>query len=77
MQRIECLEFLEEYGVGPNMLRLISYFWNNAELVYRANGYYSKPFEAYREVTQGGPFSLCIFNVMVSRRGLVFGPLIS
>ena len=28
-----CLEILEEYGVGPNMLRLISYFWDNAELV--------------------------------------------
>jgi len=60
-----CLEILEEYGVGPNMLRLISYFWDNAELVCRASGYYGVPFKAHRGVTQGGPFSPRIFNVMV------------
>ena len=60
-----CLKIIEEYGLGPNMLRLISYLWDNAELVCRASGYYGKTFKAYRGVMQGGPFSPRIFNVIV------------
>ena len=65
MDRDRCLAILEAYGVGPNMLRLIKYFWDNAVLVCRAGGYYGTPFKALRGVTQGGPFSPRVFNVMV------------
>ena len=65
MDRGRCLEILEEYGVGPNMLRLIRFFWDYADLVCRAVGNYGAPFKAHRGVTQGGPLSPRIFNVMV------------
>ena len=65
MDRERCLEILEGYGVGPNILRLIERFWELAILVCRASGYYGEPFKAYRGVTQGGPFSPRMFNVMV------------
>ena len=65
MARRQCLKILEEYGVGPKMLRLIGYFWDNAELVCRASGYHGNPFKASRGVTQGAPFSPHVFNVMV------------
>ena len=37
----------DEYGVGPNMPQLISYFWDNTGLVCRVSGYYNNPFKAY------------------------------
>ena len=33
-----CLEILEEYRVKQNILRLISYFWDNAELFCLVSG---------------------------------------
>jgi hypothetical protein len=65
MDRERCLQIMEAYGVGPNMLRLIEFFWENAELVCRANGRFGEPFKAHRGVTQGGPVSPKIFNIMV------------
>ena len=59
------MEILVGYGVGPNMLRLIKHFWDTALLVCRAAGYYGGPFQAFRGVTQGGPLSPRIFNMMV------------
>ena len=59
------MEILVGYGVGPKMQRLIQFFWDNAELVCRANGVFGKPFKAGRGVPQGGPVSPRIFNVMV------------
>ena len=51
MDRERCLEILEGYGEGPNMLRFIKIFWDLAILVYRASGYYGKLFNAYHKVT--------------------------
>ena len=65
MDRERCLEILEGYGVGPKMLRLIKFFWDYAELVCRASGRYGEIFRAGRGVTQGGPLSPKIFNIMV------------
>ena len=65
MDRDRCVLILEAYGVGPNMLQLIQFFWDNAELVCRAQGRFGEPFKAKRGVTQGGPVSPKIFNVMV------------
>jgi exonuclease III len=65
MDRDRCLEILVAYGVGPKLIRLLRFFWENAEMVCRAGGCYGRPFKAHRGVTQGGPFSPRIFNVMV------------
>ena len=53
------------HGVGPNMLELIRTFWDEQQLVCRAARRYGEPFKAFRGVTQGGPLSPKIFNIMV------------
>ena len=55
----------EDASVGPKALRLIRTFWSKAILVCRASGYHGSPFSAERGVTQGGPLSPTIFNIMV------------
>jgi hypothetical protein len=60
-----CLLILEGHGAGPNMRRLIHHFWDVAMNVCRASGNYGAPFKAGRGVTQGGPLSVKLFNIMV------------
>ncbi len=56
---------LEGYGAGPRMIQLICGFWRNAIMVCRAGGNYGMAFKAGRSVTQGGPLSAKLFNIMV------------
>ncbi len=65
MDRERCLEILGMHGVGPNMMRLICNFWDTAINVCRARGNYGQPFQAGRGVTQGGPLSAKLFNILV------------
>ena len=65
MDRGRCIGILEGAVVGPKAVRLIKAFWDKAILVCRASGYYGRPFSAGRGVTQGGPLSPTIFNLMV------------
>ena len=55
--------------MGPKAWRLIKTFWDNGVLVCKAAGWYGLPFKAGRSitcgVTQGGPVSPTIFNLMV------------
>jgi hypothetical protein len=60
-----CLLILEGHGVGPNMRRLIRSFCDEAKNVCQATGNYDTPFKAGRGVTQGGPLSAKLFNIMV------------
>ena len=50
---------------GAQQRHLIRYFWDNSLLVCRASGVYGKPFRAGRGVTQGGPLSPKLFNILV------------
>ena len=59
------MEILRDCGVGEKVLRLIASFWRDAELVCRASGYCGRPFRDRRGVTQGGPLSPTIFNLIV------------
>ena len=66
MDRGRCVEIMRAYGVGENLLRLLTNFWENAELVCKAGGYYNREsFKTGRGVTQGGPVSPRIFNILV------------
>jgi hypothetical protein len=65
MDRERCLLILGGYGVGPKMIRLIQNFWENAKMVCRASVNYGTPFQAGRGITQGGPLSAKLFNVLV------------
>ena len=60
-----CIYVMREYGVPPNIWRLVQFFWDNAELVCCTSGVSSKPFRARQGFPQGGPVSPYIFNSMV------------
>jgi hypothetical protein len=65
MDRGRCIQILRDRGVGEKALRLITTFWREALLACRAGGSYGRVFKALRGVTQGGPLSPRIFNIMV------------
>ncbi len=50
---------------GPNMQRLIRHFWENVQLVCHASSNYGVPLKAGQGVTQGGPLSAKLFNILV------------
>jgi hypothetical protein len=66
MDRDHCILILEGYGAGPRMIRLIRTHWRNAIMVCRASSNYGTPFKASRGVTQGGPLSAKLFNILVN-----------
>ena len=65
MNRERCLEILEMHGAGPSMMRLIRKFWDTSINVCRAKGIYGQAFQTGRGVTQGGPLSARLFNIIV------------
>ncbi len=65
MDRERCILLLEGYGAGPLLVRLVRTYWRDAIMVCRASGYYGQPFKAGRGVTQGGPLSAKLFNIVV------------
>ena len=56
---------LEGYGAGPLLIRLVRVYWRDAIMVCRAAGYYGQPFKAGRGITQGGPLSPKLLNIVV------------
>ncbi len=65
MDRKRCLLILGGYGVGPKMIWLIRNFWENAKMVCQASVNDGTPFQAGRRITQGGPLSAKLINVLV------------
>jgi hypothetical protein len=65
MDRERCLLILEGYGAGPNMVRLICNFWRDATMVCCTSRNYGGLFRAGQGVTQGGPLSAKLFNILV------------
>lgn len=65
LDRQRTLQLLQAYGLGPNLLGILSAFWNNLQLVPRQGGYHGLPIRSARGVTQGDPLSPIIFNVVV------------
>ena len=74
-----CLEILRGYGLGLNLDRLLTHYWERQRIVPKAGKFLRKAFGTGRGVTQVNPTSPMIFNVMVDavERALldeVFGP---
>ncbi len=59
------LLILGGYGFGPKMIWFIRNFWANETMVCQASVIYGTPFQAWRSITQGGPLSAKLFNVLV------------
>ncbi len=55
----------EGYGPGSWMIRITQGFWRDAIMVCRMGGDYGTAFKAGRGVTQGGPLSAKLFNILV------------
>jgi hypothetical protein len=66
MDREWCIMVLEGYDAGPWMIQLIRGFRRDALMVCRAAGNYGTAFKAGRGMTQGGPLSAKLFNIMVN-----------
>ena len=52
MVREPYLEILMAYGVGLKLLWLMRHFWDDAEMISRAGGYYGTPFKSRWGVAQ-------------------------
>jgi hypothetical protein len=65
MDREQCIMILEGYGAGPWMVRLICGFWQDAIMMCCAAVNYGTAFKAGRGITQGGPLSAKLFNILV------------
>jgi hypothetical protein len=65
MDQERVVSILRDDGVGPKAMRLIIKFWEGADLYCTAGEFYGRLFKAKRGVTQVGPLSPTIFNLMV------------
>jgi hypothetical protein len=66
MDSERCILILEGHGAGPRLIRLVWTYWQDAIMVCRASEYYGTAFKAGRGVTQGGPLSAKLFNILVN-----------
>ena len=53
------------YGLGPNLKRLLHQYWDEHGVVPKSESYFGKMLHMEKGVTQGGPVSLTIFNIVV------------
>ena len=65
VDRERLLEILEGYGVGPNVLGLVKFYWDHQRCVAKSGKYHGDIFVPYRGATQGGVVSPTFFNVLV------------
>ena len=45
VDRKRMVEILEQYGVGPNVLRLLQHFWDEQKVAVKQRGFYGRVFE--------------------------------
>ena len=58
-------EILEGYGLGPNVLSLLKFYWDNQRCVAKCGKYHKETFVPYCGATQGGIVSPILFNILV------------
>jgi len=64
LDRDRALILLQDYGVGPNMLRLIQLFWARHVVIPRQQAFFGEPFHAGRGLATGDITALIIFNIV-------------
>ena len=65
VDREQLLEILDGYGVGPNVLGLVKFYWDHQHCVAKSGKYHRDILVPYRDATQGGVVSPTFFNVLV------------
>ena len=65
VNRERLLEILEGYGIGPNILGLLKFYWDNQRCVAKSGNYHGETFVPYRGAIKGGIVFPTLFNVLV------------
>ena len=59
------MDILVGYGVGPQIERILRYYWDRLSMVAISGSYYGSPFKGHQGVTQGDHLYPRIFNLVV------------
>ena len=65
IDRASTLQLLQDYGVGPRILRLLEHFWDQHVIIPRQHAFFGAPFPARRGLTTGNILAPVIFNIVV------------
>ena len=65
LDRPRTVEILKAYGVGPNIIHIITQTWEMDRMIPKQAGCYGKEFETSRGVRQGDIMSPTVFNIVV------------
>ena len=66
VDREQLLKILESYSMGPNVLALLKFYWDNQRCVAKCGNYHGETFSVpKRGSTQGGVVFLTLFNKLV------------
>ena len=65
VDRKQLLEIFEEYGVGPNILGLLKFYWDHQPCVAKSKNYHRETFVLFCGATPGGIVFPTLFNVIV------------
>ena len=56
---------MKDYGIGNNIIRILSQYWEFQQSTVRKGKYFGKQFHPTRGVTQGDIVSPTLFNLIV------------
>jgi len=64
LDRARTIIILRDYGVGPNIIRLIAKFWERHTVIPRQQAFYGTPFHASRGLATGDIPAPAIYNIV-------------
>jgi Reverse transcriptase (RNA-dependent DNA polymerase) len=65
VSREKLLLLLTQYGVGPNIITILTNFWAKLQVAPKQGGFYGRKIQTKRGVTQGDPLSPILFNIVI------------
>jgi hypothetical protein len=65
LDRNRVMDIFTGYGVGPNLRRILTNYWDSEVLVPKSAGYFGDPFRPTRGFRQGGPDAPIEFDIVI------------